>query len=74
MSQNPYARLIGLLPKRPLLVGEVVDYADGAAVIRMPGGGKDTARGSAIVGQRVYFRDGLIEGPAPLLPVELIEV
>ena len=74
MSQNPYARLIALLPKRPLLVGEVVDFNNGVAVIEMPGGGLDTARGTATLGQRVYFRDGQIEGPAPTLPVELIEV
>ena len=74
MSQNPYARLIALLPKRPLLVGEVVDINNGVAVIKMPGGGLDTARGTATLGQRVYFRDGQIEGPAPTLPVELIEV
>lgn len=74
MSQNPYARLIALLPKRPLLVGEVVDFNNGVAVIQMPGGGLDTARGTATLGQRVYFRDGQIEGPAPTLPVELIEV
>lgn len=74
MSQNPYARLIALLPKRPLLVGEVVDINNGVAVIEMPGGGLDTARGTATLGQRVYFRDGQIEGPAPTLPVELIEV
>lgn len=74
MSQNPYNRLIALLPKRPLLVGTVLDFANGVAVIEMPGGGLDTARGEATVGQRVYFRDGSIEGPAPLLPVELIEV
>ncbi len=74
MSQNPYARLVALLPKRPLLVGEVVDINNGVAVIEMPGGGLDTARGTATLGQRVYFRDGQIEGPAPTLPVELIEV
>lgn len=74
MIQNPYARLIALLPKRPLLVGEVVDFNNGVAVIQMPGGGLDTARGTATLGQRVYFRDGQIEGPAPTLPVELIEV
>ena len=74
MSQNPYARLIALLPKRPMLVGEVVDFNNGVAVIQIPGGGLDTARGTATLGQRVYFRDGQIEGPAPTLPVELIEV
>lgn len=74
MSQNPYARLIGLLPKRPLLVGDVIEYANGVAVIEMPGGGRDSARGTTTVGQRVYFRDGLIEGPAPDLTIEVIEV
>lgn len=74
MSTNPYARLVALMPKRPLLVGTVESISDGVAVIEMPGGGKDTARGDATVGARVYFRDGLIEGPAPTLPVELIEV
>lgn len=74
MNLNPYARLVALLPKRPLLVGEVIEFANGVAVIEMPGGGLDTARGSATVGQRVYFRDGQIEGVAPVLPVEIISI
>ena len=74
MSTNLYARLIALLPQRPLLVGTVTDVVDGVAVIEMPGGGVDSARGLVAVGQRVYFRDGIIEGPAPELPLELIEV
>lgn len=74
MSTNPYNRLIALLPKRPLLVGTVQSISNGVAKIAMPGGGYESARGSASVGQRVYFRDGNIEGQAPVLPVELIEV
>jgi hypothetical protein len=71
---NPYARLLALLPTRPLLVGEVIDVVGGVATIEMPGGGRDFARGEAVVGQRVFFRDGNIEGAAPVLPVELISV
>jgi hypothetical protein len=71
---NPYKRLLGLLPARPLLVGDVIGYEDGVATIQMPGGGLMTARGGASVGARVFFRDGVIEGPAPILPVETIDV
>lgn len=74
MSTNLYSRLIALLPQRPLLVGTVTGVIDGVAFIEMPGGGVETARGMAATGQRVYFRDGNIEGPAPNLPVEIIEV
>lgn len=71
---NPYKRLLGLLPTRPLLVGDVIAYANGVATIELPGGGLLTARGEVTVNDRVYFRDGVIEGPAPVLPIELIEV
>lgn len=74
MSMNPYARLVALLPKRPLLSGVVVEYSNGVALIEMPGGGTDSARGDVTVGDRVFFRDGLIEGPATALTPEIIEV
>jgi hypothetical protein len=32
------------------------------------------ARGEAVIGERVFVRDGVIEGPAPTLPVEIISV
>lgn len=71
---NAYARLLALLPKRPLQVGTVLAVTNGVATLELPGGGRETARGEALVGDRVYFRDGAIEGDAPVLPVELIEV
>jgi hypothetical protein len=71
---NPYKRLLSLLPQRPVLVGTVVSISNGVARIEMPGGGFDSARGQANVNDKVYFRDGQIEGPAPNLSVELIEV
>ena len=36
--------------------------------------GRVTARGEVTSGQRVFFRDDVIEGPAPNLPVEIIDV
>lgn len=74
MSVNPYKALLGLLPGRPLLVGEVLAVENGVATIEMPGGGTMQARGAATVGQQVYFRDGAIEGVAPSLSVIEIEV
>lgn len=72
--RNPYRQLLGLLPQRPLQVGTVEQASGGGHVIELPGGGRVTARGEAVVGQRVFVRDGVIEGAAPNLPVEVIEV
>lgn len=74
MSLNPFRRLLALLPSPPLLVGDVTDVTDGVVTIELPGGGLMQARGDVLVGDRVFFRDGVVEGPAPSLPVELIEV
>lgn len=71
---NPFKALLGLLPGRPLQVGDVVAVDGGVATIEMPGGGLAQARGAATVGQRVFFRDGAIEGLAPALTLELIDV
>ena len=35
--------------------------------VTLPGGGVIHARGQATLGQRVFIRDGVIEGPAPAL-------
>ena len=48
-------------------VGTVLDTEGAVATIELPGGGVLRARGDALVGQRVFVRDGLIEGPAPEL-------
>lgn len=74
MSYNPYKRLLALIPNAPLQVGDVVEFNDGVADIEVPGGGIAQARGDTTVGARVFFRDGVIEGPAPDLPVEVIEI
>lgn len=72
--RNPYRQLLGVLPQRPLQVGDVLQMANGVAIVELPGGGRLTARGDAALGQRVFVRDGAIEGAAPSLPIEIIEV
>lgn len=72
--RNPYAALKALLPDPPLQIGDVIDVSGGVATVQLPGGGIATARGDATVGQKVFFRDGAIEGTAPDLPVEVIDV
>ena len=64
---NIYRQFLDLLPKRPLHIGEVTAVDAGVATITLPGGGVIQARGHATVGQRVFVRDGVIEGPAPAL-------
>lgn len=74
MATNLFARFRKLIPTEPLLTGEVVAELDGSVVVEQPGGGRQTVRGEATIGDNVYFRAGVIEGPAPTLPYYLIEV
>lgn len=71
---NPFKQLLRLLPDPPLLVGEVVSFSNGVATIEEPGGGLSQARGDVTVGDRVFFRNGVIEGPAPALSFVAITV
>jgi hypothetical protein len=64
---NIYRQFMDLMPARPLEVGAVTAVGAGVATITLPGGGVLQARGEATVGQRVFVRDGVIEGAAPAL-------
>lgn len=64
---NLFKQFLDLLPPRPLEVGTVHSIHNGIATVQLPGGGVLQARGEAAQGQRVFVRDGLIEGPAPEL-------
>lgn len=64
---NLYRQFMDLIPDRPLEVGDVTAVAAGVATVTLPGGGLLQARGEATVGQRVWVRDGVIEGQAPTL-------
>lgn len=74
MSSNLFTRFQRLIPRPPLRIGDVVAYDNGVATVQEPGGGQSQARGEASVGDRVFFRNGVIEGPAPNLSVAIIEV
>ena len=53
---------------------EMIFIGGGVAVIEVPGGGQVAARGEAAVGQRAFFRDGVIEGVAPDLTIVEVEI
>jgi hypothetical protein len=71
---NLYQQFRSLLPDPPLQVGTVIATNGGVATVQMPGGGLLKARGTALVGQKVFVRDGVIEAIAPNLTLEIIEI
>lgn len=71
---NPYRALLDLIPTDALLVGTVTAFSDGVATLQLPDGSIAKARGTVSIGDTVFFKGGAIEGPAPDLPVQLIEV
>lgn len=71
---NLYREFLRLIPDAPLLVGTVVAVGAGGCEVQLPGGGTVFARGAAALAQKVFVRDGAIEGEAPDLSVELIEI
>ena len=71
---NIYKQFMDLQSPKPLEVGTVAFVVNGVATIEMPGGGRLQARGAAQAGQRVFVRDGVIEGAAPSLLIEVIEI
>lgn len=74
MFKNHYTLLRELLPAPALQVGTMLAISDGLATIEHPGGGISKARGTASVGDLVFFRNDVIEGPAPNLPIDVIEI
>lgn len=71
---NIYKAFLDLIPQPVLQIGTVTSVANGTATIEMPDGGVAQARGAATVGQRVFFRDAVIEGTAPSLTIEVIDI
>ncbi len=67
---NLYEQFRQLMPEPPLQAGTVIDVV----TVQLPGGGLVKARGTSAVGARVFVRDDVIEGTAPSLPVEIIEI
>ena len=74
MPSNPYSRFLALLPQKPLMVATVASVDGDVARLTLDGGGQLQARGQVTVGDRVFVRDGLIEGEAPALTYISAEV
>lgn len=73
-TTNLWKRLKQLLPEAPLLAGVVVSSNAYGVTVELPDGSLVAVRGSASVAQRVFIRDGVVEGVAPSLTTVLIEI
>jgi len=73
---NVYEQFLQLLPDAALQVGVVTEVGAGVVTVQLPGGGTVRARGGSpdLVGQSVFVRNDVIEGLAPNLPLEIIEI
>lgn len=71
---NLYEQFRRLVPDPPLQAGTVVEVGSGVVTVALPGAGLIKARGNAAVGQKVFVRDDAVEGNAPNLPLEIIEI
>lgn len=71
---NLYEQFRQLIPDPPLQAGTVIETGPGVVTVQLPGGGWIKARGNAAVGQKVFVRDDTVEGIAPTLTLELIEI
>jgi hypothetical protein len=74
---NLYRALLELLPQAPLQVATVqfVHAATGESTVQWIGGNTQRVRGTTVAaGKRAFVRDGVIEGEAPMLTLETIEV
>ena len=74
--RNQFQQFLDLVPDPSLQVGTVQSVAANVATVILPGGGLLKARGGSadLVGQAVFVRNDVIEGKAPNLPLEVIEI
>jgi hypothetical protein len=72
--RNLYEQFRQLISEPPLQAGTVIYAGSGAVTVALPGGGLIKVRGNAAVGQKVFVRDDVIEGVAPSLTLEIIEI
>jgi hypothetical protein len=59
-----------------MMVGTVTAHnTDGTSTLTLTGGGTLRARGQTVhIGSNAFTRAGAVEGPAPSLPTELIDI
>ncbi|WP_047468998.1 hypothetical protein [Delftia sp. ZNC0008] len=66
---NLYLQLREILAPGRVQIGKVAAVADGAVTVELPGAGLVRAKGQAAEGATVFVLEGVIQGPAPDLPV-----
>ncbi len=71
---NVYRQFRQLIPDPPLQAGTVIGVGSGVVTVALPGGGLIKARGTADIDQKVFVRDSVVEGIAPNLTLEIIEI
>ena len=73
---NVYRLFQELLPKAPLLVGTVLSHGAGnTSRVEYPGGGVQVVLGQEVdIGAKAFVKDGRLQGEAPNLPQETVEV
>lgn len=71
---NLYEQFRQLIPDPPLQAGTVIESGSGVVTVQLPGGGRIKARGTGAISQNVFVRDDTVEGIAPTLTLELIEI
>ena len=71
---NLFSAFKSLIPTEPLLVGTVQVSSGDSHQVSLMGGGTSLVRGKASPGQKVFIKGGAIQGIAPNLPEELIEI
>jgi hypothetical protein len=74
MARNFFRAFLEIFPDPPLQVAVVTAVDGDVATVELPGGGLLQVRGTAAVDDRVFVRDGVIEGEAPALTVVSIDV
>lgn len=72
---NLWRQFEALLPDTPLMIGTVVSvHMDATLTVALLDGGLLRVKGSATPGDRVFVREGQVEGPAPVLEQVRIEI
>lgn len=64
---NYHKRWLSLLPQQRLDAGQVVSVDTDGVIVQLPTNDLIRARGTASIGDEVFVRGGVIEGPAPAL-------
>lgn len=74
--RNLYQEFQKLIPQPAVQVGTVESVTGNIANVRLPGGDTLVVRGadSSLINQKVFVKNNVIEGLAPNLPTEIIEI